>query len=123
MLATFTPFNASQQMEIYERILGHRANGLDIPKHFTAEVEGICNKLLQPKKTKRLGNMVGGVGGVQAHSWFETQCVSFPRVRAGTAAAPFVPPAKDLDATGTFPPMSDGENVPPDDCSRWDPKF
>ena len=90
--------------------------------HFTGHLTHLCKKLLQPKKAKRLGNMKDGIDGIQNHPWFEAQGVEWGNLRSHKTIAPYVPPTKDLDDAGAFKSLKD-EQVPPDDMSRWTPKF
>ena len=100
----------------------HRGNKLETPKNFSPGLTGICKKLLQPKKTKRLGAMKDGVDGIQNHAWYGDRGVEWAKLRTFTMKAPYMPPTKDLDDASAFKPLG-SEQTPPDDHSRWHPNF
>ena len=44
---------------------------MDYPRHFDANAKDLIRKLLQPDRTKRLGNLRGGADDIRKHKWFK----------------------------------------------------
>jgi len=40
------------------------------PKHFSSNIKDLCRNLIQHDRTRRFGNLKGGVNDVKNHPWF-----------------------------------------------------
>lgn len=47
------------------------AGKVEYPRHFDTNAKDLIRKLLQPDRTKRLGNLRGGGDDVRKHKWFK----------------------------------------------------
>ena len=67
MISSYPPFYDDDPMQIYTKIMH---GNIDYPRHFSKYCCDLIGKLLQPKPTKRLGIIKGGVDNIKQHLWF-----------------------------------------------------
>ena len=67
MIASYPPFYDEDPMRTYAKIMHGR---IAFPKHFSPAAVDLISKLLNPKPTKRLGVINGGVALIKGHPWF-----------------------------------------------------
>jgi len=68
MLAGYPPFHDDYHFGIYQKIL---LGKVEYPRHFDIQAKDMIRKLLQPDRSKRLGNLKGGAEDVRKHKWFK----------------------------------------------------
>lgn len=68
MLAGYPPFYDENQFQIYQKIL---LGKVEYPRHFDANAKDLIRKLLQPDRSKRIGNLRGGADDIRKHKWFK----------------------------------------------------
>lgn len=123
MLVGQTPFFGKTVNEIYERILEHEEIAFSDDMSVAENAQDLVNGLLQPKKTKRLGNLYNGVDGILEHSFFET--LSWSDLAKGTIQPPLMPDFildfndVPVERFTRFSCYNDNQN--PDDLSNWKP--
>eukprot|EP01125_Pyxidicula_operculata_P013085 TRINITY_DN4331_c0_g1_i2.p1 TRINITY_DN4331_c0_g1~~TRINITY_DN4331_c0_g1_i2.p1 ORF type:complete len:267 (+),score=17.01 TRINITY_DN4331_c0_g1_i2:393-1193(+) len=67
MYAGYPPFYGEHPFEIYEKIC---EASVPFPSFFCGEARDIVSRLLQPLKSRRLGNLIGGAKDVMKHPFF-----------------------------------------------------
>ncbi|BFZ00976.1 hypothetical protein BsWGS_04015 [Bradybaena similaris] len=86
MLAGYPPYYAENPFGIYEKII---AGKIEWPKHIDSVAKDLIKKLLNPDRTRRLGNMKNGPEDVKKHKWFKGQ--NWDDVLARKLQPPIVP--------------------------------
>jgi serine/threonine protein kinase len=126
-----TPFYGEEPMDIYERILAHEnEDDLKFPDEDLIGEHGasICRKLLHPKRTRRLGNILSGVSGVMFHPFFKE--FDWNSLQNKRMKPPHVPGELDLSEYNSE--MSNGGvknsfvadfESNEEDYSGWDPGY
>lgn len=108
MLAGETPFVASDDIEIFNNICALR---LSFPRtRFNKVSNDLVKKLLNPKPTKRLGNLKAGAEDIKNHPWFGS--IDFAMLMRGELEPPFRPALNDESDTSYFPEFN--ENAAPE---------
>lgn len=69
LLAGFTPFHGKSDLVTYDQIL---EGVFYFPSFFSTEAKDIIDRLLEPSKSLRLGNLVGGVEDIKRHPFFRS---------------------------------------------------
>jgi len=88
MLAGYPPFFDENSFGIYQKILLGKVivsqlqidlrvaciltlvvNQVEYPRHFDMQAKDLIRKLLQPDRSKRMGNLKGGADDVRKHKW------------------------------------------------------
>lgn len=86
LMAGYSPFFAPDNHKVYENVLHGR---LSFPSHFDFETRDLISGLLTQEKSRRLGNMVGGVEDVMAHPFFQGTDWQSIRLHKSPNAIPF----------------------------------
>ncbi|KZS99168.1 kinase-like protein [Sistotremastrum niveocremeum HHB9708] len=109
MLVGFPPFFDSSAYGIYEKVV----NGII---HWPPEMDSLSRELirgfLQPDRTKRLGNWIGGAQDVLDHPWFRG--VDWDALERCEITAPIIPHVSSSDDTRHFAnlPMPNPQDIP-----------
>lgn len=112
-----TPFYGKEPMDIYEAILAHRELRIPPKASVSADCYDLMDLLLQPKRTKRLGNLREGAQGVIDHPFFNKfKWDSFLKRNMSPPIKKKVPAYKD---TKTYDPEFEAEE---EDLSDWLPE-
>ncbi len=115
------PFQASDPMETYEKIL---SNNLICPSHFSRGLQDIVKKLLQVHQMKRLGNTKGGIHSIMTHKWFsgfDWEGIFHQRFNENAIPIkPSIDNPEDASAFEPWDPTMDMDSVP--DC-LWSPEL
>lgn len=94
LLAGYTPFHGKTDLETYDQIL----DGIfSYPSFFSSEAKDIVDKLLEPSKSLRLGNQVGGVEDIKRHPFFKS--INWEKLYRKEIEPPAVP---KLEGDGDF---------------------
>jgi len=88
-LVGWPPFFDENPMILYEKILKGR---IGFPKEMDAHARHCIRQLLQADRSKRLGNMKGGVDRVKEHPFFAE--IEFDKLRALELKPPHIPDIK-----------------------------
>ncbi|KAL1730248.1 putative cyclic AMP-dependent protein kinase catalytic subunit [Schizophyllum commune] len=126
MLVGYPPFFDESPYGIYEKILdGH----IHWPRSMDPLSRSLIRAFLNPDRTKRLGNMIGGPQDVLEHPWFRG--VDWDALERREIMAPIIPHTSSGDDTRHFlrlplPPAEDmpglfHEEQPPALEQRFDP--
>lgn len=68
MLVGYPPFFDQTPFKIYEKIL---VGKVDFPKFVDANAKDLIKGLLTKDKSKRFGNLKGGIQDIKSHKWFK----------------------------------------------------
>ncbi|KAI9310596.1 kinase-like domain-containing protein, partial [Dichotomocladium elegans] len=110
MLAGRPPFYADTHMGIYERILACK---FKCPKHFDKPSKDLIKGLLVSDRSRRLGNLRGGVQDIVQHRFFHG--TNWEGLLNRTVLAPIVPAFANDHDTNNFQKYPDEEpHVNPD---------
>ena len=116
-----TPFVGLEPMEIYEAVLHHRdlalPTGMYQGEDITANCFDLMDLLLQPKKSKRLGNLKEGAQGVIDHPWFHG--FKWDDYIKRKMKAPSARKHNNYKEKSAYDPEFDAEE---EDLSGWDPE-
>ncbi|KAI9811794.1 MAG: serine/threonine protein kinase, AGC [Thelocarpon impressellum] len=91
------PFWDQNPMKIYEKIVNEP---LKFPRGMPREAESLIRALCTKDRTKRLGNISGGVGRVKAHPFFEG--IDWDALYARQMQGPIVPHVRHAADTSNF---------------------
>jgi len=92
LLAGYPPFHGKTDLETYDQIL----DGIyTFPNFFSYDARDIIVKLLEPSKSLRLGNQIGGLDDIRQHPFFQT--IDWERLYRKEIEPPAVP---TLDGEG-----------------------
>ncbi|XP_059170910.1 cAMP-dependent protein kinase catalytic subunit PRKX-like [Physella acuta] len=86
MLVGYPPFYADNPFHIYEKIV---AGKVEWPKNIDLVAKDLIKKLLNPDRTRRLGNMRNGADDIKKHKWFKGQ--NWEAVYAKKLKPPIIP--------------------------------
>ena len=139
MISSYPPFYDDDPMQTYTRIMN---GNIDYPRHFSKNVIDLIKKLLQPKPTKRLGIIKGGVDNIKQHLWFKKTTKFnwdlFINQKLSAPYKPLINGPKDLSNFQEYSDDSidfnlggnnkngggdDGGSIIIDDGSGWDKEF
>ncbi|KAJ6500451.1 putative cyclic AMP-dependent protein kinase catalytic subunit [Mycena sanguinolenta] len=126
MLVGYPPFFDESPYGIYEKILnGH----IHWPRSMDPLSRSLIRAFLNPDRTQRLGNMIGGPQDILDHPWFRG--VDWDALERREINAPIVPHTSSIDDTRHFlhlplPPPDEmpgliREEQPPPVSERFDP--
>ncbi|KAJ7445758.1 putative cyclic AMP-dependent protein kinase catalytic subunit [Mycena galericulata] len=126
MLVGYPPFFDESPYGIYEKILnGH----IHWPRSMDPLSRSLVRAFLNPDRTQRLGNMIGGPQDILDHPWFRG--VDWDALERREINAPIVPHTSSIDDTRHFlhlplPPADEmpgliREEQPPPVHERFDP--
>ncbi|TFK67914.1 kinase-like protein [Pluteus cervinus] len=126
MLVGYPPFYDESPYGIYEKILnGH----IHWPRHMDRLSRDLIRAFLNPDRTQRLGNMIGGPQDILDHPWFRG--VDWDALERREINAPIIPLTSSIDDTRHFlhlplPPPEEmpgliSEEQPPPLQQRFDP--
>ncbi|KAJ7684702.1 putative cyclic AMP-dependent protein kinase catalytic subunit [Mycena polygramma] len=126
MLVGYPPFFDESPYGIYEKILnGH----IHWPRSMDPLSRTLVRSFLNPDRTQRLGNMIGGPQDILDHPWFRG--VDWDALERREINAPIVPHTSSIDDTRHFlhlplPPPDEmpgliREEQPPPVSERFDP--
>ncbi|TRM62729.1 putative cyclic AMP-dependent protein kinase catalytic subunit [Schizophyllum amplum] len=126
MLVGYPPFFDESPYGIYEKIL---SGTIHWPRSMDPLSRTLVRAFLNPDRTKRLGNMIGGPQDVLDHPWFRG--VDWDALERREILAPIIPHTSSSDDTRHFlrlplPPKEDmpglyNEEQPPALEQRFDP--
>lgn len=97
MLAGYPPFYDENPFGIYQKILGGK---IEYPRHFDPHAKDLIKKLLQPDRSKRVGNLKNGADDVKKHKWFKG--LDWDALIRKHTAAPIVPEVHSPGDTRNF---------------------
>jgi len=127
MISSYPPFYDDDPMQTYTKIMH---GNIDYPRHFSKNVIDLIKRLLQPKPTKRLGIIKGGVENIKNHAWFrKTTKFDWEKFEALQMSAPYKPEISGPKDLSNFQEYSDdtiGEvqtGLIMDDGDDWDREF
>jgi len=127
MISSYPPFYDDDPMQTYTKIMH---GNIDYPRHFSKNVIDLIRRLLQPKPTKRLGIIKGGVENIKNHLWFrKSNKFDWDKFAALQMKAPYKPHIsgpKDLSHFQEYSDDSIGEvntGLVMDDGDDWDKEF
>ncbi|KJA18599.1 hypothetical protein HYPSUDRAFT_144816 [Hypholoma sublateritium FD-334 SS-4] len=109
MLVGYPPFFDESPYGIYEKILnGH----IHWPRSMDRLSRDIIKAFLNPDRTKRLGNMIGGPQDILDHPWFRG--VDWDALERREINAPIIPRTSSVDDTRHFLhlPLPPSEEIP-----------
>ena len=112
MLAGYPPFHDENTFGIYQKILLGR---IDYPRHFDVQAKDVIRRLLQPDRSKRLGNLKGGADDVRKQKWFKG--MDFDALYKRQGAPPIVPEIQHPADTRNFETFDESDDgVPSSQC-------
>ena len=128
MISSYPPFYDDDPMQTYTRIMH---GSIDYPRHFSKNVVDLIKRLLQPKPTKRIGVIKGGVDNIKNHPWFKkTARFDWNRFEALKLTAPYRPQIAGPHDLSNFQEYSETDDdmqiqdgLVVDDGSNWDQEF
>jgi len=127
MVSSYPPFYDDDPMQTYTKIMH---GNIDYPRHFSKNVIDLIKRLLQPKPTKRLGIIKGGVLNIKNHSWFRKSnkfdWESFELLEVEPPYKPDISGPKDLSHFQEYSDDTIGEiqtGLIMDDGDDWDKEF
>lgn len=97
MLAGYPPFYDENPFGIYQKILGGK---IEYPRHFDPHAKDLIKKLLQPDRSKRIGNLKNGADDVKKHKWYKG--LDWDALIRKHTAAPIVPEVHSPGDTRNF---------------------
>ena len=113
MLASFPPFAAENQIDIFKKIIRGK---IRFPKRFSKECCLLIKGLLHNKPTRRLGILKGGADNIRNHAWYKH--FNWNELNNGSMIAPIVNTVKNRSDLSNFAKI----NVNDDDAVPIDPK-
>jgi len=111
-----TPFYGDTPDKIYELILAHVPPFRFTDETMSKSAKDLANKLLEPKRTRRLGNVKTGADGIRKHKYFSKfNWESHGKLETVPPIKPDFVEINDRDGTVKTDPIED-------DNSKWVPK-
>ncbi|KAH9484172.1 cAMP-dependent protein kinase catalytic subunit 3 [Psilocybe cubensis] len=109
MLVGYPPFFDESPYGIYEKILNGQIHW---PKSMDRLSRDLIKAFLNPDRTKRLGNMIGGPQDILDHPWFRG--VDWDALERREINAPIIPRTSSVDDTRHFLhlPLPPAEEIP-----------
>ncbi|KAG8936539.1 serine/threonine protein kinase, AGC [Tulasnella sp. 419] len=109
MLVGYPPFFDDNPFGIYEKILRGKVH---YPKEMDHRSRELIRQFLNPDRSKRLGNLRGGVQDVLDHDWFRG--VDWGALERGEIRAPLIPQVSSPSDTRNFTnlPLPDPTELP-----------
>mmetsp|Transcript_73428 Transcript_73428/g.153268 ORF Transcript_73428/g.153268 Transcript_73428/m.153268 type:complete len:348 (+) Transcript_73428:197-1240(+) len=107
MLAGYPPFYDENPFGIYQKIL---LGKVEYPRHFDTQAKDLIRKLLQPDRSKRLGNLKGGADDVRKHKWFKG--IEWDGLLRRQSPPPIVPELRHPADTRNFDSYPDSVDEP-----------
>eukprot|EP01083_Nonionella_stella_P307662 1082278_1 len=110
MISSYPPFYDDDPMQTYAKIMH---GNIDYPRHFSKNVIDLIKRLLQPKPTKRLGIIKGGVNQIKNHAWFsKTNHFNWNHFVKQELTAPYIPRIGGPQDLSNFEDYSDDDGMP-----------
>eukprot|EP01127_Copromyxa_protea_P014718 TRINITY_DN4148_c0_g1_i1.p1 TRINITY_DN4148_c0_g1~~TRINITY_DN4148_c0_g1_i1.p1 ORF type:complete len:391 (+),score=69.89 TRINITY_DN4148_c0_g1_i1:29-1174(+) len=103
LLAGYAPFHGPRPIDIYEKILAG-VDSVIFPNFFSAESRDIIRRFLT-SKSRRLGNVRGGIKEIKRHNFFMT--INWDRVARQEVAPPAVPNLQGAGDRANFDIVTD----------------
>ncbi|KAG9090992.1 serine/threonine protein kinase, AGC [Ceratobasidium sp. 392] len=125
MLVGYPPFFDDNPFGIYDKILRGKVYW---PKELDRGSKELIQEFLQPDRSRRLGNLGGGVEDVLLHPWFRG--VDWGALERGEIRAPLIPQVSSAGDTRNFSnlPLPHSADIPglipsamPPPQERFDP--